>query len=237
MMTQTIGFRRALVGAGLVLAIAGASFSVVLFSAGDSGPTAKKVTTQARRHTTTTTSTTTTSTTTTTTLPPLNFEPEPAPAPAPPAPAPAPPAPAPAPQAAPAPAPDPEPEPQPDPGCGGGGGVVGAHNAERAAAGLGGLCVNGQLSGFAQNWANQMASMQSLVHQNIGGLIGGTGFSIMGENILVGPGDLSSGDMETAWMNSPDHRANILNGRFNQVGVGTAYSSDGRVWVCVDFGG
>ena len=38
-------------------------------------------------------------------------------------------------------------------------------------------------------------------------------------------------------MNSPTHRANILNGAFTQVGVGVAYSSDGRMWVCVDFGG
>jgi uncharacterized protein YkwD len=97
--------------------------------------------------------------------------------------------------------------------------------------------VNAQLSGFAQNWANQMASMQSLVHSNIGGLIGSTPFSIMGENILVGPGSFSPAQMETAWMNSPEHRANILNGRFTQVGVGIAFGPDGRVWVCVDFGG
>lgn len=115
--------------------------------------------------------------------------------------------------------------------------MIGAHNADRAAAGLPGLCVNGQLSGFAQNWANQMASMQSLAHQNIGGLIGSTGFSTMGENILVGPGTFSTAEMESAWMNSPSHRANILNGNFTQAGVGIAYSSDGRVWVCVDFGG
>ncbi|MEX0948671.1 MAG: CAP domain-containing protein [Acidimicrobiia bacterium] len=115
--------------------------------------------------------------------------------------------------------------------------MVGEHNADRAAAGLPGLCVNGQLSGFAQNWANKMASTQSLVHQNIGGLIGSTGFSTMGENILEGPGNMSPADMESAWMNSPAHRANILNRTFTQVGVGIAYSSDGRVWVCVDFGG
>ena len=82
-----------------------------------------------------------------------------------------------------------------------------------------------------------MASTQSLVHQDIGGLIGGTSFSTMGENILSGPGSFSTSQMQQAWMNSPSHRANILNGAFTQVGVGIAYSSDGRVWVCVDFGG
>ena len=77
---------------------------------------------------------------------PLNFEPEPAPRPAP------------APRALcsrsaelrSAPSPTPAPPPA---GCNGGGGVIGAHNADRAAAGLGGLCANGQLAGFAQNWA------------------------------------------------------------------------------------
>jgi uncharacterized protein YkwD len=115
--------------------------------------------------------------------------------------------------------------------------VVGAHNADRAAAGLGGLCENGQLAGFAQNWANQMAARGTLVHQNLGSLIGSTSFMAMGENILVGPGNFSPGQMETAWMNSPEHRANILNGAYTQVGVGIAYGADGRVWVCVDFGG
>jgi uncharacterized protein YkwD len=59
----------------------------------------------------------------------------------------------------------------------------------------------------------------------------------MGENVLVGPASYSPDQMETAWMNSPTHRASILSGAFNQLGVGTAYSSDGRIRVCVDFGG
>jgi uncharacterized protein YkwD len=110
-------------------------------------------------------------------------------------------------------------------------------NADRAAAGLPGLCAKGQLGGFAQNWANQMAASQSLVHQNIGALIGSTPFVTVGENILDGPGNMTAADMEAAWMASTPHRANILNGAFTQVGVGIAFSSDGRVWVCVDFGG
>jgi uncharacterized protein YkwD len=38
-------------------------------------------------------------------------------------------------------------------------------------------------------------------------------------------------------MNSPEHRANILSGAYTAAGTGSAVSSDGRVWVCVDFGG
>jgi len=82
-----------------------------------------------------------------------------------------------------------------------------------------------------------MAATGSLVHQDIASTITGTSFFTMGENILVGPAGYSPDQMEAAWMNSPAHRANILSGAFNQVGVGTAYSADGRMWVCVDFGG
>jgi uncharacterized protein YkwD len=223
---HSVGARRVLVGAGLAVAIAGASFSAVLFSGGDSTPAKRVVATRAEP-TTSTSTTSTTTTTTTTTLPPLNFEPAPEPAPQA----------APAPEPAPAPlnfAPEPAPEPR---GCGGGGGVIGAHNGDRAAAGLAGLCENGQLAGFAQGWAEHMAATGVLVHQDIGSTINGTSFFTMGENILVGPAGYSPDQMETAWMNSPTHRANILSGAFTQAGVGTAYSADGRMWVCVDFGG
>jgi uncharacterized protein YkwD len=59
----------------------------------------------------------------------------------------------------------------------------------------------------------------------------------VGENILVGPGNMSAGAMEGAWMNSAGHRANILNGAFTVAGVGAAIGPDGRIWVAVDFGG
>jgi uncharacterized protein YkwD len=115
--------------------------------------------------------------------------------------------------------------------------VLAAMNGDRAANGLGALCGNGQLSGIAQNWANWMAANGSLTHQDLNGVIGSTGFSAMGENILVGPSSLSAGQMEAAWMASSEHRANILSGAYSAAGVGVAYSSDGRVWVAVDFGG
>ncbi len=44
-------------------------------------------------------------------------------------------------------------------------------------------------------------------------------------------------DMETAWMNSSGHRANILSPSFNAVGVAHVWGPDGRIWVVVDFGG
>ncbi len=37
-----------------------------------------------------------------------------------------------------------------------------------------------------------------------------------------------------SWMNSPGHRANILTGRFTEIGIGPATSADGtRYWTMV----
>ncbi len=61
-----------------------------------------------------------------------------------------------------------------------------------------------------------------------------------GENILYDPGSPDSAQsVFKSWMRSPDHKANILNGRFREVGVG-ARSGDYKggkatMWT-VDFG-
>jgi uncharacterized protein YkwD len=59
----------------------------------------------------------------------------------------------------------------------------------------------------------------------------------MAENILVGPLSLQPDAIERAFMASPSHREAILAPRFSAVGFGMASSSDGRLWVAVEFGG
>jgi uncharacterized protein YkwD len=49
-------------------------------------------------------------------------------------------------------------------------------------------------------------------------------YEAAGENLAYGFG--SSGQVVTAWMNSPEHRANILNGDFRDVGFATANVAD-----------
>jgi uncharacterized protein YkwD len=110
-------------------------------------------------------------------------------------------------------------------------------NADRAANGVGPLCGSGQLANYAQGWANWMAEHQTLTHQDLHNVLAGTSFNTIAENILDGPAALSAGQMESAWMASAPHRENILNGTYTAAGVGLAYSSDGRVWAVVDFGG
>ena len=97
--------------------------------------------------------------------------------------------------------------------------MINAMNGDRSASGLGQLCGNAALNGYAQSWANWMAQNQSLTHQDLGAVLAGTAFNNVAENILMGPGGMSSGQMEAAWMASPGHRQNILNGVYTAAGV------------------
>ena len=54
-------------------------------------------------------------------------------------------------------------------------------------------------------------------------------YNTAGENIA---GNSSNSSAVTAWMNSPGHRANILNGSFNQTGIGVVKGSKyGKIYV------
>jgi hypothetical protein len=54
----------------------------------------------------------------------------------------------------------------------------------------------------------------------------------VGENVGEGPG---VNDIATAFMQSPEHRANILDHDFTQIGVGVSVDRSGIVWVTEDF--
>ena len=200
----------------IALAVVVASLIAFVGQGRDDGPGVR-----AAGRPTATSSTTTSTTSTTTTVAPAA---SPAPAPA------APPAPAPV-EAVPPPA-------VPAADCDGSrSAVIDAMNGDRAANGVGALCGNGQLAGFAQDWANWMAQNGSLTHQDLNRILAATTYNTIAENILDGAATLSPDQMESAWMQSPPHRENILNGTYRAAGVGIAYSPDGRVWVAVDFGG
>jgi uncharacterized protein YkwD len=64
----------------------------------------------------------------------------------------------------------------------------------------------------------------------------------LAENIAWGTGSLATpAQIVRGWMNSPGHRANILNGRFRDIGVGVALGApaggvrDGATYT-TDFG-
>lgn len=58
-----------------------------------------------------------------------------------------------------------------------------------------------------------------------------TNWQLLGENVGVG-GSVDS--LHVAFMNSRDHRVNVMKGTFRNVGIGTRYAH-GRLWVTVVF--
>ena len=104
-------------------------------------------------------------------------------------------------------------------------------NQSRNSAGLGSLPMNIDLYLKAQNWSEQMANSQSLFHSN---LADGNGYNWarLGENVGYG---YSLEQVQGAFMGSSGHRANILDGGFNRVGVGVTRDGGGRYWVVQEF--
>jgi Cysteine-rich secretory protein family len=111
-----------------------------------------------------------------------------------------------------------------------------ATNASRTSNGLPALALNAQLSAVAQAWADQLAAAGVLSH-NPALRNQVSDWSVLGENVGMA-GDVPT--VQTAFMASPPHRANILDPRYTQMGVGSAtsiYPSCGCkvLWVVVDF--
>ncbi len=104
-------------------------------------------------------------------------------------------------------------------------------NVERKKANLQPLTLNSKLSQAAQNHTNDMVSKSYFSHTSPSGgtmvsRVNATGYvySTIGENIAAGSSTATA--TMTQWMNSPGHRANILNPKFRELGVGYAPSKD-----------
>ncbi len=101
-------------------------------------------------------------------------------------------------------------------------------NAERSARGLAPLIVDASMTVAARDWSDDMADGQILAHAPDITVGAPNGWRLVGEN--VGRGS-SVGRLMDAFMNSPGHRANVLNTRFDRVGVGVATGDDGRMYT------
>ncbi|MFJ6481762.1 CAP domain-containing protein [Streptomyces sp. NPDC091682] len=117
--------------------------------------------------------------------------------------------------------------------------VVDLVNQERALAGCGPVRANPPLASLAGAFSLDMATRGFFSHEDPEGNtpwdratkagISGLG----GENIARGQGDAEAA--MKAWMNSPDHKANILNCEFRTLGVGVHVAAGGPWWT-QDFG-
>lgn len=110
-------------------------------------------------------------------------------------------------------------------------GLLQATNSQRSTAGAGALTLNSKLSQAAQAKANDMTTRDYWSHNTPDGeepwvFIIDTGYSYLkaGENLAYG--FATSNDTVTGWMNSPTHKANMLDVDYSEVGFGYANSSD-----------
>ncbi|MEU3826739.1 sigma-70 family RNA polymerase sigma factor [Streptomyces sp. NPDC029080] len=118
--------------------------------------------------------------------------------------------------------------------------VIALVNKERASAGCGPVTEDTQLDQAAQGLSDDMAARGFFDHTDPDGngpgeRITATGYrwSTYGENIARGQQTPES--VMDSWMNSPGHRANILNCSFKNIGVGV-HNGSGGPWWTQDFG-
>jgi hypothetical protein len=104
-------------------------------------------------------------------------------------------------------------------------------NSARAANGQAPYAVMSDLTSIAIQHSAAMASGQSLYH-NPSLTTEVANWQAVGENVGEGP-DVN--DVAVAFMQSPEHRANILDHDFTQIGVGVSVDKNGIVWVTEDF--
>lgn len=114
--------------------------------------------------------------------------------------------------------------------------VIRLVNADRAANGLGPVTSTPELMNAAQGRAGEIVTSFSHTRPNGTSCFTmmdqcGVGYGWAGENIAAG--QTSPAAVENAWMNSTGHRANILNGHFNHIGVGLVTTDGGYryYWV------
>lgn len=146
---------------------------------------------------------------------------------------------------APAPQPNPQPQPAPSPSPAPSGVTADEQrafellNADRIANGLKPLKLNRSIVAVAEAHAQDMINRNFFAHQNPDGLSpfdrmrrAGISFGYAGENLAI---NSSVDGAERAFMNSPGHRANILNPNYTEVGIGIRYSPKGSLYLVQNF--
>jgi uncharacterized protein YkwD len=109
-------------------------------------------------------------------------------------------------------------------------------NSFRAAHGLVSLKVSGGLTGAADAHSAQMARLGFFSHNSANGqsfsqrlaqVYSPRGFRswTVGENLVWGGPDIGAARAFRLWLSSPPHRANLLNARWREVGLGAVHST------------
>jgi uncharacterized protein YkwD len=120
--------------------------------------------------------------------------------------------------------------------------VVRLTNVERTARGCSALRIDDRLIKAARAHSSDMVAQRFFSHT------GSNGSNFVAREVIAGYpkkdasaeniawGYRTPKDVVVGWMNSPGHRANILNCASKAVGVGVAYTSGGAPYWTQDFG-
>jgi uncharacterized protein YkwD len=109
-------------------------------------------------------------------------------------------------------------------------------NTFRAAHGLSRLTINDSLTGAAGGHSSQMARLGYFSHNSANGqsfsqrlaqVYTSRGFRswTVGENLVWGGPDIGAAAAFRAWLASAPHRANLLNPRWREIGLGAVHST------------
>jgi uncharacterized protein YkwD len=118
--------------------------------------------------------------------------------------------------------------------------VIKIVNEERQKAGCSDLSSESRLEAAAQKHSELQADQNNMSHQlpgeaPMGDRVTAEGYQWRGvaENVAAGYPDAAS--VMDGWMNSPGHKANILNCSYEEIGVGVAKSSSGTLYWTQNF--
>src|SRR3954449_699245 len=109
------------------------------------------------------------------------------------------------------------------------------HLSKAAGAHARDMCVRGYFSHDSANGATFVDRIRKA------GYVPARAFPSLGEDLAWGSGSLGTPrEIVQSWMNSPGHRANILDGAFREAGMGVAFGDPGAgmdgVTYALDFG-
>jgi uncharacterized protein YkwD len=109
--------------------------------------------------------------------------------------------------------------------------IVELVNQERAAAGLDPLTIDSQLDQAANLHTDEMVQADSMSHQlpgeaRLGDRVSATGYQWSGLAENIAGGYATPEEVVEGWLNSPGHRANILNSAYTQIGIGYENAPD-----------
>ena len=132
--------------------------------------------------------------------------------------------------------PAPAPAPAPAPHIATAQEILNDTNAARAQHGLPPVAYSPELTTIAQDWANRVRNDGYISHRPQFWTHYPAYIKPGGENVLQAWTDYTSPQLVKLWMDSPGHRANILDPKAKSVGIGVAVAADGKLYSVQNFG-